>query len=104
MSETAIIELNQKLRENNFDNAKAIVCDILSEDFKEKDFDIIYAKSVFHHFEHIDVFLKRVHSLLKPGAKVITFNPLQNSLLVLMARSAYRPFQSDRHWEWPFTK
>jgi 2-polyprenyl-3-methyl-5-hydroxy-6-metoxy-1,4-benzoquinol methylase len=104
LSETAIAELNQSLRDRNISNANAIACDILSENFQERKFDIIYAKSVFHHFEHMEVFLKRIHELLRPGGKVITFDPLQTSLPVLVARSAYRPFQSDRHWEWPFTK
>ncbi len=104
LSETAISSLNEKLAENNISNARAIACDFLSDDFTLKDFDIIYAKSVFHHFEHMEVFLKRVHEVLKPGGMVITFDPLQTSYPVLLARTLYRPFQSDRHWEWPFTK
>ena len=31
-------------------------------------------------------------------------DPLNTSLLVRMARRAYRPFQQDAEWEWPFTK
>ena len=83
-------------------HADAIAMDFLSPDFPETDFDVCYAFSVAHHFKHFDAFLRLLKSRLVPGGKVITYDPLETSLPVKMARMAYRPFQTDRHWEWPF--
>ncbi len=46
----------------------------------------------------------RIHEKLAPGGIVITWEPLQTSPPVRIARILYRPFQSDRDWEFPFTR
>ena len=107
LSEPAINTLNQKLQKAGVKNAKAAAVDFLTPEFQNKyknKFDIIYAHSVAHHFEHFDVFLEAVKNVLKPGGQVITYDPLQTYFPLRFLRNLYRPFQSDADWEWPFTK
>ena len=107
LSEKAINVYKDTLQKAKLKNARAEAVDFLSPAFQEKykdHFDIVYAHSVAHHFEHFDVFLENLSNVLKPGGKVITFDPLQTSTLIKAVRKLYRPFQSDRHWEWPFDR
>jgi SAM-dependent methyltransferase len=78
------------------------VGDFLSDDYAEADFDMIYAHSVFHHFRHMDVMLDRVAQKLAPGGRVISYDPLEIWVPIRLIRRAYRPFQTDRDWEYPF--
>jgi SAM-dependent methyltransferase len=84
-------------------NARAEVADILSDSFPERDFDIVYARAVFHHFRHFEAFLENLRGRMKPGGIVITLDdPLETWLPMKMLRLAYRPFQTDASWEYPF--
>ncbi len=85
-------------------DAKAEVKDFLSEDFKEKDFDLIYAYGVLHHFKDVDELINKLQEKLVPGGEIISYDPLETSLPIKTLRRIYRPFQSDRDWEWPFSK
>ena len=78
--------------------------DILSNDFKERDFDIIYAQGVIHHFNPISVILPVLQDILKEDGKIITFDPLQTQFLTRTVRMIYHPFRIDKDWEWPFKK
>ncbi|SOC78565.1 Methyltransferase domain-containing protein [Salinimicrobium sediminis] len=104
LSDRAIEDLNKKLRKADCPRAKAIAVDFLSSDFKEKDFDIIYAYGVLHHFENLEILMERIKQKLKIGGTVISYDPLDTSAPVKVLRKLYRPFQSDKDWEWPFTK
>jgi 2-polyprenyl-3-methyl-5-hydroxy-6-metoxy-1,4-benzoquinol methylase len=104
LSEPAIEQLRQKLKEQNLFNARAEAIDFLGADFPYEPFDIIYAYGVMHHFKHFDVFLKVLQQRLAPNGRVITFDPMETSLPVWIARRLYRPFQSDKDWEWPFSR
>lgn len=104
LSEKAVSALNRKIALLNRDDAKAIAVDILDNDFPDACFDVIYAKSVLHHFADLDVLCKELERILKPGGTIISDDPLQTEPLNRIARSIYRPFQSDRDWEWPFTR
>ena len=104
LSSVGIQELQKKLRERGLAHAEAKAIDFLSPEFTDRDFDVIYAMSVAHHFKYFDVFLKELSDRLKPRGIVITYDPLQTSGIVRKLRALYRPFQSDRDWEWPFTK
>lgn len=84
--------------------AKAEVKDFLSEEFKEKNFDLIYAYGVLHHFKDVDELINKLQEKLLPGGEIISYDPLQTSLPIKTLRRIYRPFQSDRDWEWPFSK
>lgn len=78
------------------------VGDVLSEDWASGDFNLIYAHSVLHHFQHLDPILERLNALLAPGGRVITYDPLNTFGPVRLLRRAYRPFQTDSAWEHPF--
>lgn len=104
LSDTAIKDLKIKLKKKEAINAEAIAVDFLSPDFREKNFDIIYAYGVLHHFEDFDILLARLKEKLAPKGAVISYDPLETSTPIKLLRKIYRPFQSDKDWEWPFTK
>lgn len=103
LSDMAIAKLNEKLKD--IPSAKAIAADFLSEtDFPDKDFDVIYAYGVLHHFQNPDVLIKKLNDKLAPGGIIVSYDPLETSLPIKIIRTIYRPFQSDKDWEWPFTR
>jgi SAM-dependent methyltransferase len=102
LSDKAIFSLRQKIKK--LPNAKAFAIDFLSDDFAENEFDLIYAYGVLHHFHDTDELIQRLQEKLKIGGHIISYDPLQTSLPVNIARKLYRPFQSDKDWEWPFTR
>ena len=103
LSEPAIAELNNELNKRGSKNAKLMVVDILSKDFKDKDFDIVYAQGVLHHFKYIEIILNKLHKILKPGGIVVTCDPLNTALSSRIARKVYHRYRIDQEWEWPFT-
>jgi SAM-dependent methyltransferase len=84
-------------------NVTLHVGDILATDFGTTRFDVIYARSVVHHFRHLEPLFERLDALLAPGGRIITFDPVQVWLPIRILRSLYRPFQTDADWEFPFT-
>lgn len=95
---------NLKHRLEKIPGAKAEVMDFLSEDFEEKKFDLIYAYGVLHHFKDVDELIEKLQEKLNPNGNIISHDPLQTSTPIKLLRMIYRPFQSDRAWEWPFSK
>jgi hypothetical protein len=60
---------------------------------------------VFHHFKHFDAFLEKLNRCMAPGGIVISLDdPLETWLPMKLLRLAYRPFQTDADWEYPFTR
>ncbi len=104
LSPEGIDELNRKIREAGIEGAIGKTVDFLSDDFGNEKFDVIYAKSVFHHFEHFDEFLIEVDKHLNDNGIVITYDPLNTSKIMRFFRALYRPLQSDAEWEWPFER
>lgn len=102
LSEKGINHLRNRTK--NIDNARAEVIDFLSEDFRERNFDLIYAYGVLHHFKNTDQLITRLKEKLNNNGTIISNDPLITNFPVKMARGIYRPFQTDRDWEWPFTK
>jgi 2-polyprenyl-3-methyl-5-hydroxy-6-metoxy-1,4-benzoquinol methylase len=102
LSDKAITKLSDKLK--LFPNAQAIAVDFLSDEFAEKNFDLIYAYGVLHHFPNTDLLINKLNEKLAPGAAIISYDPLETSWPIKIMRLLYRPFQSDAEWEWPFTK
>lgn len=102
LSDVAIAKLNEKIK--HIPTATAIASDFLSDEFAEKDFDIIYAYGVLHHFPNLDVLIARLNEKLAPGGVIISYDPLETSLPIKIIRTVYRPFQTDAEWEWPFTR
>ena len=102
LSSPAIESLKRRI--SNLPNAEARAIDFLSEEFKEKDFDLIYAYGVLHHFKDTDELIAKLKGKLRPGGRIVSYDPLETSFPIKFARTLYRPFQSDKDWEWPFTK
>ena len=91
-------------RLSSIKGARAEVMDFLSDEFTEKDFDFIYAYGVLHHFKEVDDLILKLKEKLKPGGIIVSHDPLQTSLPIKAIRTVYRPFQSDKDWEWPFSR
>ncbi len=102
LSPSGINNLSRRLEK--IPGARAEVMDFLSEDFREKDFDLIYAYGVLHHFKDVDELITRLKEKLSPRGEIISHDPLQTSIPIKIIRTLYRPFQSDKAWEWPFSK
>lgn len=102
LSEKGIANLGRRLE--NIRGAQVKTIDFLSDEFTEKDFDLIYAYGVLHHFKDVDELIIRLKEKLKQGGRIVSHDPLKTSLPIKIIRTIYRPFQSDREWEWPFSK
>jgi len=102
LSEKGISHLRNRLK--NIEHANAFAIDFLSEEFTEKDFDLIYAYGVLHHFNDVEMLIGRLKEKLNINGTIISNDPLQTSLPIKLIRTIYRPFQSDKDWEWPFSK
>lgn len=102
LSDVGIARLEPRIK--SFPNARAITTDFLSADFTERNFDLIYAYGVLHHFEDTSILIERLNEKLATAGQIISYDPLQTNLLVNLVRKIYRPFQSDAAWEWPFSK
>ena len=102
LSPKGINNLNRRLEK--IPGARAEVKDFLSTDFKEDNFDLIYAYGVLHHFRDVDELITKLKEKLSAKGEIVSHDPLQTSLPIKIIRTIYRPFQSDREWEWPFSK
>lgn len=102
LSDVAVEKFNKRLE--HISTAKAMAVDFLSDDFLEKDFDLIYAYGVLHHFKNVPLLIEKLNEKLVFGGQIISYDPLETSLPIKIIRTIYRPFQSDAAWEWPFTK
>lgn len=102
LSDIAIAKLNNRI--SSFSNAKAVSEDFLSDAFSEKDFDVIYAYGVLHHFSNTEILINKLNEKLVSNGVIISYDPLETSWPVKLVRAIYRPFQSDAAWEWPFTR
>ncbi|MCB7481314.1 class I SAM-dependent methyltransferase [Christiangramia sediminis] len=102
LSESAITKFSKRLE--NIPHARAIAVDFLSEEFLENEFDLIYAYGVLHHFKDTKFLIERLKLKLKPKGEIISYDPLETSLPIKLIRRIYRPFQSDKEWEWPFSR
>lgn len=102
LSVNGIAKLNDRL--SDIPTATALSIDFLSDEFKENEFDLIYAYGVLHHFENVDNLIAKLNEKLSVDGEIVSYDPLQTSLPLKVIRTLYRPFQSDREWEWPFSK
>jgi SAM-dependent methyltransferase len=104
LSTRAVDALNAKFIERGLAHkAKAEPVDFLALDTVRK-FDLIYAHGVLHHFENATDLFDRLAALAKPNALLVFCEPSAVNTLYRLLRTAYRPFQSDAAWEWPFTR
>lgn len=101
LSSAAIDRFRQRLTPDAASKAELIVGDFIEQDLPRASFDVVYMRSVFHHFPDPSMTVRRVKDLLVPGGSFITFDPIVTNALFRTVRGMYRPFQSDREWEWP---
>jgi len=87
LSEKGILNFNKRLK--SIAGADAYVMDFLSEDFLEKDFDLIYAYGVLHHFRDVEELIIKLKEKLKPEGEIISHDPLQTSIPIKFIRSIY---------------
>jgi 2-polyprenyl-3-methyl-5-hydroxy-6-metoxy-1,4-benzoquinol methylase len=104
LSHEALLRLQAHFEEANIASARVQCVDVLSPEFTETGFDVIYAQGVLHHFKPIDLILQLLQKKLAPGGRIVTLDPLQTSFLTRSVRAIYHPFRVDREWEWPFTR
>lgn len=103
LSDVGINKLNNRIK--HIPNAKGVAADFLNdESFSDKNFDVIYAYGVLHHFKNVDVLINRLNEKLADNGVVVSYDPLETSIPVKFFRILYRPFQSDKDWEWPFNR
>ena len=76
----------------------------LLEHVPDEQYDVLFAHGVLHHFESTELLLDKLNSLIKPGGILLCAEPSQVNRLFKFVRMLYRPFQSDKEWEWPFNK
>jgi 2-polyprenyl-3-methyl-5-hydroxy-6-metoxy-1,4-benzoquinol methylase len=104
LSSSRLEALRRKLADADVDDFTLVQGDFLDSDFPESGFDVVYAHSVLHHFEHIAPFLDMLHSRMHPGGIILSRDPLQTWPPYRIFRQLYRPFQTDSAWEYPFDR
>jgi SAM-dependent methyltransferase len=101
LSKGAIDRFRERIAAEDATKVELVVGDFLIHEFPPASFDAVYMHSVFHHFPDPGMAIQRIKAVLAPGGSFITFDPLLTNPLFRAARMVYRPFQSDREWEWP---
>jgi SAM-dependent methyltransferase len=105
LSSPLVERFQRQLKAAGTRNARAYVADFLSDEFSEADFDVVYARAVFHHFKHFAAFLQKLNRCMAAGGIVISLDdPLETWVPMKLLRRVYRPFQTDADWEYPFTR
>ncbi|WP_026914488.1 class I SAM-dependent methyltransferase [Christiangramia portivictoriae] len=104
LSELGISRLRRKLDQLPSKNTKALTIDFFSDEFTDANFDLIYAFGVLHHFRNTEKLIERLKEKLTKNGEIISYDPLKTSFPIKIARGIYRPFQSDKDWEWPFSR
>ena len=85
------------------EKATLIAGDLL-EHVPDEQYDVLFAHGVLHHFESTELLFYKLNSLVKPGGILLCAEPSQVNRLFEFVRMLYRPFQSDKDWEWPFAR
>ncbi len=104
LSESALNVLKNKLLHIEQSKLQFISTDILSDEFTERNFDVVYAIDVFHHFKYFDELIHRIKSVTKEDSIIITSDPMNTYIPMKIIRAVYRNFQTDKAWEHPFSK
>jgi len=104
LSQKAVDAFNVKIQNAGLSaKASAVAADFLIFDDGRK-CDVIFAHGVLHHFENPDPVFQIISQLLRDDGILLFTEPSSINRLFRLMRAVYRPFQSDRAWEWPFTR
>jgi len=104
LSQEAIAMLQRKLDDAGHTHAEAVAKDFFELGIPDGSVDLVYARTVLHHFEDPARIADEVFRILKPGGVCVSLDPLATAPENRLARAIYRPFQSDSAWEFPFSK
>lgn len=103
LSPKAVEAYKEKVKTAGLEHKASIIAgDFLAMPADQK-FDLIYAHGVLHHFANPEPVFEKIAQLLKPDGVLMFTEPSARNPLFRLARSLYRPFQSDKEWEWPFS-
>lgn len=102
LSARAIQTLLQIIRNSGLvHNVRVVQGDFLTFEFDRK-YDVVYANGVLHHFANPKILFEIISRVLKRDGILIFTEPVSVNRGFALLRCLYRPFQSDREWEWPF--
>jgi SAM-dependent methyltransferase len=62
--------------------------------FADNTFDVVYAGNVLHHVD-LDKTLEQIHRILKPGGKVVTWDPLRHNPVINVYRRMAMPVRTE---------
>ena len=66
-SEGMLSVLRQKVKMQGISNVKTLCCDFESEPLPDAKWDLIYSVMTFHHIADVEVLLRTLRGMLKPG-------------------------------------
>ena len=104
LSSSAISAFQDTVNKDGRSSKVELIAGDLLQHAPEEKYDVLFAHGVLHHFESPEILFERLNSLIKPGGILLCAEPSQVNKLFRFIRFLYRPFQSDKEWEWPFTK
>ena len=70
LSEGMLNVFKEKINKNKIKNIKIFKIDVLSEEFPERDFDLVITSMTFHHLDNPKDALKKIKGYLKDGGYV----------------------------------
>jgi len=104
LSSSAISAFQDTVNKDGRSAKVELIAGDLLQHAPEEKYDVLFAHGVLHHFESPEILFERLNFLIKPGGILLCAEPSQVNKLFRFIRFLYRPFQSDKEWEWPFTK
>lgn len=104
LSQSRIDRLRERLNEAEIRNYELICGDFLDSEFPREDFDLVYARSVIHHFRHLRPFLDLLHGRMAPHGVVLTYDPLNTWGPMIGMRAGMDCVRDDAAWEHPFNR
>lgn len=102
LSDNALDQFRQKFKRYE-KKIQALNGDFELYEFNDT-YDVIYCHGVMHHFKDSDLLINKIDKLLTSEGVIIFTEVSQYCLIHKIARLIYRPFQSDRLWEWPIER
>jgi ubiquinone/menaquinone biosynthesis C-methylase UbiE len=71
LSEGMLNVFKEKIEKQGLDNIKIFKKDVLSEEFPEKDFDLVITSMTFHHLDNPEEALRKIANYLKNDGYVV---------------------------------
>lgn len=88
ISNKMLLELQKELiQKNNYQNIDLVNCAGEALPFKDNMFDVVFSIDVIHHLRDIDITIKEMHRVLKPGGFFVIVEPNMLSPVMLLAHA-----------------